>query len=107
MSLSKNVKFGIKCDYTFDIGNELYELRPALDFRSWLLSPNNWNGSNANVFIVFGSSFPGNLNNNNVNNTNGVRPSISLEFELEMYCKNCFVNEFKFKRKVITNVIVD
>ena len=55
--MSKNVKFGIKCDYTFDIGNELYELRPALDFRSWLLSPNNWNGSNAN----------------------GVRPAISLK----------------------------
>ena len=101
--MSKNVKFGIKCENTFDIGNELYELRPALDFRSWLLSPNNWNGSNANVFNVNGSSNPGNLNNN----TNGVRPSISLEFELEMYCKNCFVNEFKFKRKVITNVIVD
>ena len=32
---------------------------------------------------------------------------ISLGFELEMYCKNYFVNEFKFKRKVITNVIVD
>ena len=40
----------------------------------WLLSPNNWNGSNANVFNVNGSSNPGNLNNNNVNNTNGVRP---------------------------------
>ena len=105
--MSKNVKFGIKCENTFDIGNELYELRPALDFRSWLLSPNNCNGSNANVFNVNGSSNPGNLNKNNVNNTNGVRPSISLEFELEMYCKNCFVNEFKFKRKVITNVIVD
>ena len=34
-------------------------------------------------------------------------PSIFLGFELEMYCKNYFVNEFKFKRKVITNVIVD
>ena len=77
--MSKNVKFGIKCENTFDIGNELYELRPALDFRSWLLSPNNWNGSNANVFNVNGSSNPGNLNNNNVNNTNGVRPTISLK----------------------------
>ena len=77
--MSKNVKFGIKCENTFDIGNELYELRPALDFRSWLLSPNNWNGSNANVFNVNGSSNPGNLNNNNVNNTNGVRPAISLK----------------------------
>ena len=71
--MSKNVKFGIKCDYTFDIGNELYELRPALDFRSWLLSPNNWNGSNANVFGVVGSSNLSNLNNNRVGLTNGVR----------------------------------
>ena len=77
--MSKNVKFGIKCDYTFDIGNELYELRPALDFRSWLLSPNNWNGSNANVFNVNGSSNPGNLNNTNVNGVNGVRPAVSLK----------------------------
>ena len=105
--MSKNVKFGIKCDYTFDIGNELYELRPALDFRSWLLSPGNWYGGDASVFRVGGSSGPGNLNNNNVNNTNGVRPAISLEFKLEIYCKNYFVNGFKFKRKVITNVIVD
>ena len=34
-------------------------------------------------------------------------PSISLGFELKMYCKNYFVNEFMFKRKVITSVIVD
>ena len=73
--MSKNVKFGIKCDYTFDIGNELYELRPALDFRSWLLSPNNWNGSNANVSGVVGSSNLSNLNNNRVGLTNGVRPA--------------------------------
>ena len=31
----------------------------------------NFNGNNANVFRVNSS---GNLNNNNVNNTNGVRP---------------------------------
>ena len=77
--MSKNVKFGIKCENTFDIGNELYELQPALDFRSWLLSPNNWNGSNANVFNVNGSSNPGYLSNTNVNLTNGVRPAISLK----------------------------
>jgi len=77
--VSKNVKFGIKCDYTFDIGNELYELRPALDFRSWLLSPNNWNGSNANVFNVNGSSNPGSLDYYRVNYTFGVRPAVSLK----------------------------
>ena len=77
--MSKNVKFGIKCENTFDIGNELYELRPALDFRSWLLSPNNWNGSNANVFNVNGSSNPGYLGSNDVSSTNGVRPSVSLK----------------------------
>ena len=35
------------------------------------MSPYNFNGSNANVFRVNDS---GNLGNNNVNNTNGVRP---------------------------------
>ena len=100
MSVSSwNFNLGIKCENTFDIGNELYELRPALDFRSWLLSPNNWNGSNANAFNVNGSSNPGNLNNNNVNNTNGVRPAISLEFKLEMYCKNYFVRSLNLKEK--------
>ena len=77
--MSKNVKFGIKCENTFDIGNELYELRPALDFRSWLLSPNNWNGSNANVFFVSGSSYPGGLNSSYVDSTGGVRPAVSLK----------------------------
>ena len=43
----------------------------------WSLSPNNFNGDNANVWNVNGSN--GSLNNNNVNNTNGVRPSISLK----------------------------
>ena len=71
----------------------------------WSLSPNNWNNGNANVWNW--NSDNANLNNNNVNNTNGVRPAIYLEFKLEIYCKNYFVNEFKFKRKVITNVIVD
>ena len=41
----------------------------------WSLSPNYFNGSNANVFNV---NSTGNLNNNNVNNTNGVRPAVSL-----------------------------
>ena len=38
----------------------------------WLLSPSCWLGGNAGVFYVYGSSNPGNLNNNN---TNGVRPA--------------------------------
>ena len=45
----------------------------------WLLSPSNWNGSNAYVFNVYGSSNPGFLNNYFVSNTNGVRPVISLK----------------------------
>ena len=36
-----------------------------------VMSPYNFNGSNANVFYV---NTNGNLNNNNVNDTNGVRP---------------------------------
>ena len=59
------------------------------------------------MFNVNGSSDPGLLSDLYVNGTYGVRPAISLEFKLEIYCKNYFVNEFKFKRKVITNVIVD
>jgi len=42
------------------------------------MSPYNWNGSNANVFVVGGSGNPGNLTNTNVNNSNVVRPVISL-----------------------------
>ena len=45
----------------------------------WLLSPNGWNGSNALVFGVFGSSDPGFLNYGNVYFTDGVRPAISLK----------------------------
>ena len=45
----------------------------------WLLSPNSWNGGNASVFNVYGSSNPGNLVNYNVNNARGVRPAISLK----------------------------
>jgi len=40
------------------------------------LSPNNFNGDNANVWNVNGSN--GNFDNNNVNNTNGVRPYFLL-----------------------------
>ena len=45
----------------------------------WLLSPNYWNGSIASVFSVLGSSLPGTLGSNYVNNTNGVRPAVSLK----------------------------
>ena len=45
----------------------------------WLLSPSIWSGSDANVFGVIGSSHPGNLDNNYVNITYGVRPAISLK----------------------------
>ncbi len=45
----------------------------------WLLSPNGWFGSNAYVFGVNGSSLPGCLGNNYVNNARGVRPVISLK----------------------------
>ena len=45
----------------------------------WLLSPFYWNGSNANVFYVYGSSNPGTLSNDYVDDSNGVRPAISLK----------------------------
>ena len=45
----------------------------------WLLSPLRWNGSFAYVFVVYGSSGPGNLNAYDVNGTLGVRPVISLK----------------------------
>ena len=45
----------------------------------WLLSPYYWNGGNARVFGVYGSSNPGRLSNDYVGNTNGVRPAVSLK----------------------------
>ena len=45
----------------------------------WLLSPDDWNGSSAYVFRVGGSSYPGNLSNDIVVYTYGVRPSVSLK----------------------------
>ena len=45
----------------------------------WLLSPYIWSGSYASVFGVNGSSSPGDLDYNNVYNTYGVRPAISLK----------------------------
>ena len=45
----------------------------------WLLSPDGWDGSDAYVFYVFGSSLPGYLDSFRVNDANGVRPAISLK----------------------------
>ena len=45
----------------------------------WLLSPYCWNGSNAYVFGVCGSSDPGYLSNGDVSDTFGVRPAVSLK----------------------------
>ena len=45
----------------------------------WLLSPSNWDGSYAVVFIVGGSSYPGYLGSYGVNGASGVRPVISLK----------------------------
>ena len=46
----------------------------------WLLSPNFWNGSNAGVIYVLGSSSPGYLGSHSyVGNSIGVRPAVSLK----------------------------
>ena len=45
----------------------------------WLLSPVEWDGSNAFVFIVNGSSRPGGLSYYSVDGAGGVRPVISLK----------------------------
>ena len=45
----------------------------------WLLSPDVWSGSAAYVLYVAGSTSPGGLSNNLVNDTSGVRPAVSLK----------------------------
>ena len=45
----------------------------------WLLSPRIWDGSDAYVFSVDGSSNPGYLHNSDVYDTIGVRPAVSLK----------------------------
>ena len=45
----------------------------------WLLSPSGWYGSYAYVFIVYGSSSPGYLNDYYVGTPGGVRPAVSLK----------------------------
>ena len=59
----------------------------------WLLSPSFWDGSYAYVFDVRGSSYPGFLHNYNVNNTNGVRPAISLKSCIKYSTGNGSANE--------------
>ena len=45
----------------------------------WLLSPTYWYSSHAFVFLVLGSSYPGRLYRNYVDNSRAVRPAISLK----------------------------
>ena len=45
----------------------------------WLLSPLDWFGSLASVFIVDGSSGPGDLSGSRVDVARGVRPAVSLK----------------------------
>ena len=45
----------------------------------WLLSPRYWNGTNASVFSVRDSSYPGYLDYDSVDCTHGVRPAVSLK----------------------------
>ena len=59
----------------------------------WLLSPLSWNGSNADVFHVYGSSNPGRLDYYNVLNSFGVRPVISLKSCIKYSTGNGSANE--------------
>ena len=45
----------------------------------WLLSPRDWYGTGAYMFVVGGSSNPGHLNNGGIYGTHGVRPALSLK----------------------------
>ena len=45
----------------------------------WLLSPYDWDGGGARVFVVFGSGYPGFLGIGGVYLTIGVRPAVSLK----------------------------
>jgi len=59
----------------------------------WLLSPGFWSGSHASVFRVYGSSDPGYLGSNDVNDTNGVRPAVSLKSCIKYSTGNGSANE--------------
>ena len=45
----------------------------------WLLSPDGWISSRAGVFIVCGSTYPGQLGSSYVSSPHGVRPAVSLK----------------------------
>ena len=47
--------------------------------RWWLLSPDGWNGPYARSWFVSSSDSPGDLRNNYVGDSNGVRPVISIK----------------------------
>ena len=59
----------------------------------WLLSPDLWNGSNAYVSVVYGSSLPGRLHNGRVDYSGGVRPAISLKSCIKYSAGNGTYNE--------------
>ena len=64
--------------YAIGTGNTTTYLQEnATDTYWWCLSPYNFNGSNANVWSVVGSS--GRFGSSSVNTAGGVRPSISLK----------------------------
>ena len=64
--------------YAWNIGNTTTYLQEnATDTYWWSLSPGSFNGGNASVWSVDGSN--GDFDNNNVDYTFGVRPSISLK----------------------------
>ena len=64
--------------YAFNIGNTTTYLQEnATDTYWWSLSPISFDGSDANVWDVYGSS--GDFSYDYVNNAGGVRPSISLK----------------------------
>ena len=64
--------------YAFNIGNTTTYLQEnATDTYWWSLSPDNFNGGNASVWYVNGSS--GYFSNDSVGYPSGVRPSISLK----------------------------
>ncbi|MDO4341624.1 MAG: hypothetical protein Q4C44_02645 [bacterium] len=61
--------------YRFIVGIMLFKCTAFFShilFFWWALSPNDFNGNNANVWDVNGDN--SNLDNDNVNNNNGVRP---------------------------------
>ena len=77
----------------FIVGIMLFKVRTMLCLGPlvwwWSLSPNNFNGNNANVWNVNGSN--GNFDNNNVNNTNGLRPYFLLNLKIKLSSWQCLL----------------